>query len=330
VIEVRQYAVDCQECGHVEIMSAPEGLEMDRTFGKRLESTVTYYRQEQHMSYERTKAGMLALHGLKISEGGIDQIMQRSGKEAVKEAETIKQTVCQSKVVNSDETGSRVDGQKFWEWVFCTSEAVLHIIRPSRGTDVIQEVMGKHSVEVWGSDCLPSQLKAPATLFQICMAHQTRNLQAVIELYFGTFWARAMRALFRYAIHLGNQRAKMTLNQYQTEILRIEWLCDRLLARSLIPPEARKLQKRYLKHRDHLFVFLYRDDVSPTNNVSEQGLRSSVIHRKVSGGFRSQWGADAYAALASVIDTAALKGVNAFDAIQHLLGKPSLPLPATP
>jgi transposase len=77
-------------------------------------------------------------------------------------------------------------------------------------------------------------------------------------------------------------------------------------------------------------VFLYRDDVSPTNNVSEQGLRPSVIHRKVSGGFRSQWGADAYAALASVIDTASLKGINAFDAIQSLVGKPSLPLPATP
>lgn len=330
VIEVRQYAVNCQQCGHEEIMSAPEGLEMDRTFGERLEATVTYYRQEQHMSYERTKTSMLALHGLKISKGGIDQIMKRSGKEAVKEAETIKNTIRQSKVVNSDETVSRVDGQKFWEWVFCTSEAVLHVIRPSRGTNVIQEVMGTHTVEVWGSDCLPSQLKAPAKLFQICLAHQVRNLQAVVELYFGAFWARAMRALFRYATHLGNQRDKMTLNQYQTEILRIEWLCDRLLARSLIQPEARRLQRRYLKHRDHLFVFLYRDDVSPTNNVSEQGLRPSVIHRKVSGGFRSQWGADAYAALASVIDTAALKGTNAFDAIQHLLGKPSLPLPSTP
>ncbi len=330
VIEVRQYAVNCQQCGHEEIMSVPEGLEMDRTFGERLEATVTYYRQEQHMSYERTKASMLALHGLEISEGGIDQIMKRSGKAAAKAAETIKNTVHQSKVVNSDETGAHVDGQKFWEWIFCTAEAVLHVIRPSRGANVIQEVMGTHIVEVWGSDCLPAQLKAPANLFQICLAHQIRNLKAVVELHCDTFWAQAMQALFRYAIHIGNQRNKITLNQYQTEILRIEWLCDRLLARSLIQPEARKLQKRYLKHRNYLFVFLYRDDVPPTNNVSEQGLRPSTIHRKVIGCFRSQWGADAYAALASVIDTAALKGINAFDAIQCLLGKPSLPLPPIP
>lgn len=204
------------------------------------------------------------------------------------------------------------------------------MIKPSRGAEVIQSVMGEHRAEVWGSDCLPSQLKAPANLWQICLAHQLRNLQAIVERYPLTFWASAMQALFRYAIHLRNQRDQLPIHPYQTEILRIEWLCDRLLARVLSQPEERKLQKRYKKHRQHLFVFLYRRDVPPTNNVSERALRSAVVHRKVTGGFRSQWGADAYAALASVIDTAALHGVNAFDAIQTLAGKPSLPLPAIP
>jgi hypothetical protein len=56
-------------------------------------------------------------------------------------------------------------------------------------------------------------------------------------------------------------------------------------------------------------------------------LRPSVVHRKVTGGFRSEWGAKTYAALASVIDTAALKEVSAFAAIQPLMGTPALPLP---
>ena len=311
-------------------MSAPEGLEMNRRFGKRLETTVIYYRQEQHLSYERTEATMSVLHGVEISQGGIDQIMQRAGQQAQQAAEEIKKTVQCSKVVNSDETGARVDGQKAWEWVFCTVSAILHVIQASRGAEVIQNVMGEHQVEVWGSDCFTSQLKAPALLWQICLAHQLRNLQAVVERYPSVFWASAMQALFRAAIHLRHQRKSLSLNQYQTEILRIEWLCDRLLARNLTQPEACKLQKRYFKHREHLFVFLYRDDVSPTNHVSERALRPSVIHRKVTGGFRSQWGANAYAALASVIDTAALNGLNAFEALQALLGKPSLPLPAIP
>jgi transposase len=66
---------------------------------------------------------------------------------------------------------------------------------------------------------------------------------------------------------------------------------------------------------------------SPTNNVSERNLRPSVVHRKVIGCFRSGWGAQAYAAIASVTETAALKGISSFDAIQNLFGIPSLPLP---
>ena len=329
VIEVRQYEVACQACGHLETMPAPEGLEMKRTFGTRLEATVTYYRQEQHMSYQRTEQALLALHGVEISQGGIDQIMQRSGKKAKAKVPGIQLVIQTSKVINSDETGTRIDGQKAWEWVFCTLEAVLHVIKPSRGADVIRSVMGQHQVEVWGSDCLTSQLNAPALLWQVCLAHQLRNLQAVVQLYPNALWAKAMQALFRYAIHVHHQRNKLTLNQYQAEILRIGLLFKFLLARRVTQPEAQKLQRRYQKHRDHLFVFLYRNDVAPTNNASERALRHSVVHNNVCRGFRSVWGAEAYAALASVIDTAALKGLNSFDAIHTLLGKPSLPLPVS-
>lgn len=326
VIEVRQYAVACPTCGHLEIQPAPEGLELNRTFGTRLETTATYYRQEQHMSYERTEQALWALHGVEISQGGLDQVMQRSGKRAQAAVPELQATVQTSKVVNSDETGTRIDGQKAWEWVFCTNTAILHVIKFSRGQKVIQEVMGNHQVEVWGSDCLPAQLNAPALRRQLCLAHQLRNLQAVVDRYPEALWPRAMQALFRYAIHLSHQYYQLSLNQYQAEVLRLGVLFRFLLARNVPQPEARKLQRRYQKHRAHLFVFLCRQDVAPTNNVSERALRHSVVHNKVGRGFRSTWGAEAYAALASVIDTAALKGQNAFEAIQNLLGPPALPL----
>ena len=136
-----------------------------------------------------------------------------------------------------------------------------------------------------------------------------------------------MQTLFRAAIHLHHQRAKLPPEQFQNRIARLEQLCDWLLKRPLSQPEAVKLQRRYCKHRHSLFVFLYRTDVPPTNNVSERALRPAVVHRKVTGSFRSEWGAKTYAALASVIDTAALKGVSAFAAIQTLMGTPALPLP---
>lgn len=327
VIEVRQYAVTCPDCGQLYVATPPAGLEMNRSFGARLETTVVYYRQEQHMSYERTQAAMLNLHGASLSQGGIDQMMQRAGQAAQPAVAAIQTAVQQSPVVNSDETGARVDGQTWWHWVFCTMTAVLHVMAATRAAQVIWDVMGAAEAEVWGSDCLPAQLKAKAKRRQLCLAHQLRNLQAVVDRYPALGWAKAMQALFRAAIHLHHQRTALSPPQFQQQVSRLEKLGDWLLMRPLTQPEAVKLQRRYRKHRLSLFVFLERPDVPPTNNVSERALRSAVVHRKVTGGFRSTWGAKTYAALASVIDTEALKGVSAFAALQTLMGTPALPLP---
>jgi transposase len=327
VIEVRQYEVKCPCCGKKQTAEPPAGLEMERTFGARLEATVVYYRQEQHMSYVRTEAALGDLHGVDISQGGIDKIMQRAGQQAGQQVEPIQNEIQHSKVIHSDETGSRVDGQNWWQWVFCSASAVLHVIRSNRSVDVIKEVMADATAEVWVSDCYSAQVKAPASELQLCLAHQVRNLQAVVDLYPASFWPRAMQAMFRSAIHSYNQRDQLSPPEFQAQVQRIERICDWLLKRSLEKREAKRLLKRYLKYRNCLFVFLHRSDVSPTNNISERHLRPSVVHRKVIGCFRSGWGARAYAALASVIDTAELKGDSPFTTIQSLFGTPSLPLP---
>jgi transposase len=326
VIEVRQYLVECPCCGVGQVKKPAAGLEMERTFGARLEATVVYYRQEQHMSYVRTQAALQNLHGLEISQGGIDKIMQRAGRKAIEAVKPIQQAIQQSAVIHSDETSSRVDGNTWWQWVFCSGSAVLHVMRFNRSEDVVKDVMGSHKAEVWVSDCYGPQMKAPSEKHQLCLAHQLRNLQAVVELDRKHFWARHVQFLFRYAIHLHNQRQQLSEQIFLNRIQRIEKCFDKLLNQSLDPPDARRLQRRYLKYRSAIFVFLSRTDVSPTNNVSERHLRPSVIHRKVSGGFRSDWGAKSYAALKSLVDTGLLSDIAPFHVIQNLIGFPSLPL----
>jgi transposase len=328
VIEVRQFEVACPCCGQEQTSEPPAGLEMERTFGARLEATVVYYRQQQHMSYERTKMALSDLHGVKLCEGSIDKITQRAGKEAREQIQPIQEAIQNSAVVHSDETGSRVDSQNWYQWVFSSAQAVLHVARFDRSVDVIKEVMADHEAEVWVSDVYSAQIKAPARERQLCMAHQLRNLQAVIDLYPVAFWPKAMQVLFRSAVHLQNERDQLPPGEFERRVERLEKLCDRLLERSLEHPDEKRLRKRYRKHRQCLFVFLHRKDVSPTNNVSERYLRPTVIHRKVIGCFRSGWGAEAYAAMASVIHTAGLAGRSPFEVIQGLFGQPSLPLPA--
>jgi transposase len=327
VIEVRQYAVTCPECGASHIEEPPAGLEMNRAFGSRLEATVVYYRQEQHMSYARTQRALLDLHQVAISQGGIDEIMKRAGKWAMGKLEQIQDSVRQSQVIHCDETSNRINGANAWEWVFCSFKGIYHVIRRNRSAEVIRDIMKDVPAEVWVSDCYGGQLKAPARQRQLCMAHQMRALQRVLDAYPHLTWAHAMRKLFQHAIHLHNQRNQLAPEQFTRRVANIERVCDRLLLQDLAPPEAQKLKRRYLKYRSCLFLFLHRSDVEPTNNVAERALRHSVVHRKVTNGFRSVWGTNTYAALASIIDTAELSGITAFDAIQSLFSPPALPLP---
>jgi len=63
------------------------------------------------------------------------------------------------------------------------------------------------------------------------------------------------------------------------------------------------------------------------NNESERELRSTATYRKVTGGFRSTWGADLFASVRSVIGTAARRGVGAYQAIQQTLRGQTAPYP---
>jgi len=110
------------------------------------------------------------------------------------------------------------------------------------------------------------------------------------------------------------------LRQYHADL---ERRLDRLLRRQPDKPASRRPFKAMRRDRDDLFRFVTRRDVPYTNNACERALRPSVIFRKVTGCFRSKWGAKVYAAAASVIATGRLHGFTALQAVSNALaGKP--------
>jgi hypothetical protein len=80
-----------------------------------------------------------------------------------------------------------------------------------------------------------------------------------------------------------------TLKQYLYDLNR---RLDRIMTAVPQGEPGRKLHKRMLANRAHLFVFMTNPAVPYTNNVSERHLRPSVIFRKVTNGFRCEWGAE--------------------------------------
>ena len=109
---------------------------------------------------------------------------------------------------------------------------------------------------------------------------------------------------------------------YTAAVRKIAATCDTLLATPVQGAEASRLWTRFRTHRDHLFVFLTDPAVPPTNNDSEQALRHSVVHRKVTGGFRSPGGAEAHAIVTTVLDTARKRGEGLLATLQAALGGP--------
>jgi hypothetical protein len=85
----------------------------------------------------------------------------------------------------------------------------------------------------------------------------------------------------------------------------------------LDPPHADPNQRAKLQH----------PDAPPDNNGSERELRPTATYRKVTGGFRSKWGAGLFAGVRSVVGAAARRGLDAYQAIRVVLSGDSVVQP---
>jgi len=307
VIEARRYQVACPVCAHQQGAQYPSGLEPQRTFGPSIETLVCYFHHCQHVSYERLQQLLSQVFGLTISQGAMANIIRRAAGKLQPQAEKIRVTIRASPVIGGDETGARVDGHNQWQWVFETPQASYHLIVPTRGSQAIEQTLGAAEPQVWVSDCFSAQLKAPAKQRQLCLAHQLRNLQYGIDAERCVFCCR-MQQLLRRAMRLNKHRDRLSPHFFAGQVKAIEAACDQLLGGPVSTRNGQRLRKRYGKHRDALFTFLRRPDVPADNNASARALRKSVVHRKVSGGFRSAWGAQAFAIFATVLQTAQKQG----------------------
>jgi len=137
VTRVRLYACSCRSCGIKTQAPAPVGFEAGSPFGKSVEELLSYLRYGHHISYKRLSEISSHLFGLEISQGAISNLFQRVHHQLDESVQSILKRIQSSRVVYSDETGARVKGKNSWEWVFQNDEVELHVIRPSRGAQVV-------------------------------------------------------------------------------------------------------------------------------------------------------------------------------------------------
>jgi len=317
VTRVRLYACTCKTCGVTHKAPAPQGFEEGSPFGRSVEGIMTYMRYGHHVGYKRLTEIFSCIFGLSISQGAISNMFKRLDARLDPHVQAILERIQSSRIVCSDETSARVKGKNEWEWVFQNDQVVLHVIRPSRGAQVVREIMGDHRPVYWISDLYCAQ-KGHAEKWQICLAHQLRDCQHGIDSGDQVFSWR-MKRLFLRAIVLSKRRPRLKDETCKAYKRQLEKDLDYILTLTPKTKTGERLKKRYLKNREHLFTFFEDPSLEPTNNSSERSLRPSVIFRKVTNGFRSDWGSPFYSAVRSIIGTGQRQGLNPYQSIQKAL-----------
>ena len=127
-------------------------------FGTSVQVLATYYRYTPAISYNRLARLFEELYGLHISKGGLANLFQQVKQTLELRVAEIGSRLRSRRLVCSDETSGRVNGDNQWEWVFQNQEVCLHVIRPSRGQKVIDEVRDGHKPEIGVSDLFSARM----------------------------------------------------------------------------------------------------------------------------------------------------------------------------
>lgn len=317
ITQVRRHGGVCPCCRKAFLAPVKEGLEPGSPYGSSVVSLGIALRYGHAISYERLSGLFEEVFGLPISEGALSNLFARARVAFAEQVKGIKVRLLSSTIICSDETTARIRKQNWWQWVFHNAEACVHIIRKGRGKDVPAEFLGEVRPDFWVSDRLAAQ-RNWAKEWQVCLAHQLRDVQYAIDAGDTIFAPICKRILLR-AISIGHRRPDLkdsTLKQYRGDLDR---RLDTALKLKPTTDAGHDLQRQCKKFRPYFFVFVTNRGVPPTNNGSEQALRPSVIFRKVTNCFRSDWGMEFFADVRSVIDTGKRLGLSAIEAIRKTL-----------
>jgi len=318
ITEYRTYSKTCS-CGCTSKSGFPNGVMAPVSYGGNVQSLVAYLHARQFIPYKRMKEMLNDLFGLPISQGGIEQLLNHFCKTNMVLYNKILDAVEKSSVVGGDETGCKVNGDKWWFWTWQTARLTFIMESANRGKKTIDSVFKNglpNSILV--SDRWKPQLNTTAKEHQLCLAHLLRDIIYLNQLYKDT-WTKDFKQLLLDSIKLDKT---MEAGDYNNPVFekreQIINRFERLLANYKGNKNHKKLNafvKNITKLKESVFVFLHDQDVPPDNNASERAVRNIKVKQKISGQFKSPNGAKRFAIIRSIIDTLTKNNLNVLGAL---------------
>jgi transposase len=320
--EYRQYACHCPICNHQQVADFPLGVNAPIQYGSTVESLVSYFSVYQHIPFKRLQGMFSQVFLLPLSQGSIDNLLERTAQKCDGFYQKIKQQIIESPVVGSDETGAKVNGKKWWIWAWQNLLNTFIIASDNRGSKTVDEVFANglpHTSLV--SDRWAAQLKMNTKNHQICLAHLLRDLIYLEESEknsFATQFKQVITDIFDLKKVLIQKQKACQEDSLQSMILekKINDLLLLTIDKEKYPLTA-TFQISMTKHRNSILPCIYNLDIPPDNNGSERAIRNIKVKQKVSGQFKS--GQSAYCVIRSVIDTLLKRRVELLSSLNQII-----------
>ena len=284
----------------------------------------------------KTPAILRELTGIRLTQGAITQDALRRAKGPVgAEYQRLRASVRQAPVVYTDDTGWKVRGEPAQLMVFDTNRETVYQVRPQHRNEEVRELVPADYagtlVTDRGASYEAEELSGVDQ--QKCLAHILRNLKESAAEKSGAALAFSLglTGLLKEGIALGKKREQYSPKRFSAQVDDLEArVTHHLRPRRLQNPDNQRLLDgiggQHAKGR--LLRFLSTPGVEPTNNRSERALRPAVIQRKVSQCSKTQSGANAFSAFASIIRTLLKRGETSVVAgLMHLFTSPRGEIP---
>lgn len=319
----RRWARSCIHCGSMSKAPLPDAA-TGSPFGPSIAALALYLKNFHFCSYQRLEQLFADVFDLKVSQGALMNLIQRSSEAFRYDYDCIVQRLRRAKSVASDETRMRIEGTNAQQWVFLSpdQQAIVHHADYTRKASVIDEVMGDHVPQFWTSDRYAGQQRR-GLQHQTCLAHLARDVARVLEVGDERIGLR-LKTWFSDVFALAHALPDLASSSITAKVRQLERRLDKILEThkpvNIRCEETRAVLRKISNARDQLLTFTQAPNlVEPTNNGCERALRPSVVARKVTNGFRAKWAADADCRVRTVVDSAKLTGNTPFQTISRVL-----------
>ena len=317
VTEHTVYGYWCPQCRKIVFPKVSDALP-NSMIGLRLVVFTAWLHYLVGVSVSNLVKMLSVVSTIKISAGGLTQAWKNLAFTMEPLYSAIGCKAANSAVLNADETGWRLNGTTHWLWCFATKKLCYYVITKSRGSPVVEEVLGTIFKGILICDFWGAYNRISALAKQRCFYHLFTELVKVDKHNSSSEW-RAFRKklsrLLKDAIRLLDKQSQLRPEDFIRKKVRFYKRLDRLLTTDHECKDVKRLIKRLKRHKNELFTFLEYKGVSPYNNHAEQQMRKAVLVRKVSQQNRSEQGVKTQAIFMTLFRTAELQDQNPVETV---------------